>query len=143
MGLQLSQKSMDAAVWCASAGTSHGPVSVCVCLSVTSRSSIETAERNELVFGMGASFHPLPLHCVKRKFRYLQNKGISLWNFDPDSGFRKFCFGISTVETYYRLLACHFEYNPILPINVKRWDRQTPDRCFTLSAVNATSVIRK
>ena len=33
MGLQLSQKSMDAAVWCAGAGTSHGPVSVCVCLS--------------------------------------------------------------------------------------------------------------
>jgi len=32
--------------------------SVCVCLSVTSRSSIETAERIELIFGMGASFHP-------------------------------------------------------------------------------------
>ena len=30
-------------------GTSHGPVSVC--LSVTSRCSIETAERIELVFG--------------------------------------------------------------------------------------------
>jgi len=33
----------------ASADTSYGPVSVC--LSVTSRSSIETAERIELVFG--------------------------------------------------------------------------------------------
>jgi len=34
--------------------------SVClfVCLSVTSRSSIKTAERIELVFGMEASFHP-------------------------------------------------------------------------------------
>jgi len=42
----------------ASAGTSYGPVSVCLslCLSVTSRSSIQTAERIELVFGMGASF---------------------------------------------------------------------------------------
>ena len=39
-------------------GTSHGPVSVCVCLSVTSRSSIETDERIGLVLGMGASFHP-------------------------------------------------------------------------------------
>ena len=38
----------------ASAGTSYGPVSVCVCLSVTSRSSIETAERIGLLFGMGA-----------------------------------------------------------------------------------------
>jgi len=37
-------------------GTSHGPVSVCVCLSVTSRSSIETDERTGLVFGTGASF---------------------------------------------------------------------------------------
>jgi len=39
----------------ASAATSHGPVSVC--LSVTSRSSVEMAERIELGFGMGASFH--------------------------------------------------------------------------------------
>jgi len=41
----------------ASAGTSYGPVSVClsVCLSVTSRSSIETDERIEqLVFDKGA-----------------------------------------------------------------------------------------
>ena len=35
-------------------GTSHGPVSVCpsVCLFITSRCSVETAERNELGFGM-------------------------------------------------------------------------------------------
>ena len=39
-------------------GTSHGPVSMSVCPSVTSRCSIETAERIELVFGMWASFHP-------------------------------------------------------------------------------------
>jgi len=31
-------------------GTSHGPVSVC--LFITSRCSVETAERNELGFGM-------------------------------------------------------------------------------------------
>ena len=42
---------------------SYGRVSVslylsCVCLSVSSRSSIETAEQIELVFGIGASFHP-------------------------------------------------------------------------------------
>jgi len=30
----------------------------CLCLSVTSRSSIETDERIELVFGLGASFYP-------------------------------------------------------------------------------------
>jgi len=40
-------------------GTSYGTVSVSlsVCLSVTTQSSIETDERIELDFGMGASFH--------------------------------------------------------------------------------------
>jgi len=41
---------------CASPGASYDSVSVC--MSVTSRSSIKTDERIELVFGMGASFHP-------------------------------------------------------------------------------------
>jgi len=80
----------------ASSGTSHDPVSsvclseefgtkfqrevplfleipclsVCLCLSVTSRSSVETDERIELVFGMGASFH-LSYKFPKRKFGYL------------------------------------------------------------------------
>ena len=40
----------------------------------------------------------------KRKFGYLQKKkGTSLWNFVPDSGLRKFCFGVSTVEACRRL----------------------------------------
>ena len=39
-------------------GTSHGRMSVSLCLSVSSRSSIETDERIELVFGTRASFHP-------------------------------------------------------------------------------------
>jgi len=47
-------------------GTSHGPVSVCP--SVTSRSSIETAERIELVF-WHVSFLPPVLHCVKMLIR--------------------------------------------------------------------------
>jgi len=59
----------------ANAGTSYGPVSVCLCLSVTSQSAVETAEGIKLVFGLGASIL-LPsfsiLHCVKRKFGYLQ-----------------------------------------------------------------------
>ena len=47
---------------------------------------------------------PPILHCVKRKFGYLQNKGTSLWNFFvPNSGLEKLCFGISIVETCYRL----------------------------------------
>ena len=68
------------------AGTSCGPVSVC--LSVTSRSAIETAERIGLVI---------------RKFGFLQNKATSRWNFSPNSGLRKFLHGISIVETCYQL----------------------------------------
>jgi len=52
----------------ASAGTSYGYVSVC--LSVTSRCSIELAEPVELVFGTGAFFH---LSCTALK----GNSGIS------------------------------------------------------------------
>ena len=44
---------------------------LCLSVSVTSRSSIETAEQIELVFGVG-SFLPPILHCVKRKSGYLQ-----------------------------------------------------------------------
>ena len=53
----------------ASDGTSYGPVSVClsvyvVCLSVTSRSSVETTERIKLVFGTGACFYLSYTHTL-------------------------------------------------------------------------------
>jgi len=51
------------------------------------QSSIETAKRVGLVFGMGASFYPT-LYC--RKFGYLQ--------IARNSGLRKFRHGISIVE---------------------------------------------
>ena len=71
-----------------------------LCLSVISRSSIETAERIELTFGLGASLHLS--YTVFKKFGYLQNKGTSLRNFVPNSRHKKSCFGISIVETCYR-----------------------------------------
>jgi len=49
------------------------------------------------------SFLPPVLHCVKRTFDYLQNKGTSLWNFVLNSGLRKLRQGISIVETCYQL----------------------------------------
>ena len=76
-------------------GTSHGPVSVC--LSVTSRCSIETAEQIELVFGMSASFHP-SYTVLKGNSVISKIKGTSLWNFVLNSGLRKFRHGISIVE---------------------------------------------
>jgi len=83
-------------------GTSHRPVSVSVSVrvSVTSRCSIETTERIELVWQV--SVLPPVLQCVKRKFGYLQNKGTFLWNFVVNSGLKKFCHGISIVETCYQ-----------------------------------------
>ena len=75
---------------------------VCLCPSVTSRCSIETDERIELVFGMWASFHP-SYTVLKGNSVIPQNKGTSLWNFVLNSGLRKFRHGISIVETCYRL----------------------------------------
>ena len=70
-----------------------------VCLSVTSRCSIETVERIELVLAYELP-STRPIHCVKRKFGYLQKKGTSLWNFVLNSGLRH---GRSIVETCYQL----------------------------------------
>ena len=70
-------------------------VSVCLCPSVTSRSSIEAAERIELLVldnGHGSFL----LHCVKRNFE--KNEGTSLWKFVQNCGLRKFCFDVSIVE---------------------------------------------
>ena len=73
--------------------------SVCVCLSVTSRCSIKTAERIELVFGTWASFHP-SYTVLKGNSVISKNKATSLWNFVLNSGLRKFRHGISIVETW-------------------------------------------
>ena len=88
----------------ASTGASYGPVFVCLSVSVfvTSRCSIKMAERIELVFGMGASFH-LSHTVLKGNSGVFKNKGTSLWNFVTGSGLGKFCFVISIVETCCRL----------------------------------------
>ena len=82
--------------------TSHGPVSVRLCPSVTSWCSIETVERMELVFGMWASFHPSYI-VLEENPVISKNKGTSLWNFVLNFGLSKFLLGISIVETCYQL----------------------------------------
>jgi len=69
-----------------SAGTSCGPMSVC--LSVTSRCSIEVVGRIELVFGMEASFDQFYAVFSGNSGMY-KNKGTSLWNFFVNSGLKK------------------------------------------------------
>jgi len=70
-----------------------------VSASVTSRSSIETAEQIELFFLHGGFLRPL-LHCCK-EIQISNNKGTSLPGYVPNSGLRKFRHSIWIVETCY------------------------------------------
>ena len=79
-------------------GTSHGPVSVC-----PSQVGVLSKRLNESSCFLHVSFLPPILHCIKRKFGYLQNEGTSLWNFVLNSGLKKFRHGISIVQTCYQL----------------------------------------
>jgi len=78
-----------------------------VCLSVTSRSSIETDKRIELVFGVGATstFRLSYTNLFKGNMGrpIFKNKGTFLRNFIQNSREKKICFGISIVETCYGL----------------------------------------
>ena len=69
----------------ASSRSSCGPVSRClsVCLSVTSRCSIETVVQIRLVFRSDA----LDLSCtvLQENSGICKNKGTSFWNFFPNS----------------------------------------------------------
>jgi len=71
-------------------------VGVCVCLSVC-LSQVGVLLKwltDRAGFWRGGFFRPV-LHCVLRKFRYLQNKGTSLWNFFLNSGLRKYRHSMS------------------------------------------------
>jgi len=84
-------------------------IAMAVCLlsvSVTSRCSIETAEEIGLGFGMEASFR-LSQSMLKRNSCIFKHKGTSVWNVVKSFG--KFCFGISIVETCYRLSSTKME----------------------------------
>ena len=80
----------------------NGPFYTCyaviICLTVTSRSSIEIDERIELVIGVGVCFH-LSYIVLQGNSGILKNKGTYLRNFVSNSGLRKFSF----VETCHRL----------------------------------------
>jgi len=55
----------------------------------------------ELVFWLTA-FHQLMLMlcCILGKVEYLQNYGYSVWNFVPNSGFRRFGHRMSAITEY-------------------------------------------
>jgi len=83
----------------ASASTSYGPVSLCVCLSQV---GVLLKRLGEWGWFLARELSQPILHCVIRKFGYLHNKGTSLRNFAPISGLRKFRHGIPIVETCYQ-----------------------------------------
>ena len=60
---------------------------VCLCMSVTSVYSIETAEQIQL-FSAQKLYRQLILQYVKRELGYLRNDGISLWKFVSNSELR-------------------------------------------------------
>jgi len=107
--------------------------SVYVCLPLTSRGSIEAAERIELVFGKGASFHP---SCTVLTGNSVISKtnGTSLWNFVPNSGLGKFCFGISIVETCYQLSSRKVDAQGVINWTVGG-RRQTSQPCLILAGL--------
>ena len=87
----------------ASAGTSYGPVSVCLCLFVCHKWEFyRNGWTNRAGFGVRASFH-LSYTVLRGNSGICKNKGTSLWNFVLNSGLRKFRHGLSIVETCYRL----------------------------------------
>jgi len=60
--------------------------SVCLCLSMTSRSSIKTAERIELILVLELlSTHPT---LCEKEILVSPRKGTFLWNFLPNSGLK-------------------------------------------------------
>ena len=61
-------------------GTGYGPVSLYLCLSITSWCSVKTEKRIELVFGIGASFH-LSYTVLRGNSSIYKNIDPFLWNF--------------------------------------------------------------
>ena len=72
-----------------------------VCLSITSRHSIEAAEQIELVMGIAAFFH-LSYIVLKGNSCISENNSTSLWSFVRNSELNNFRFGISIIEMYYQ-----------------------------------------
>ena len=64
-------------------------------------------------------FRPV-LHCVLKTFRYLQNKGTSLWNFFLNSGPGKFRHGVSIIEACYQLSSRKVDAQNVINLGRRR-----------------------
>jgi len=88
----------------ASAGTIAMALCPSVCLCLCHKSEFyRSSWTNRAGFATWASFHPCLYTVLKRNSGITKNKGTSFWNLVPNSGLRKFCFGISIVKTCCRI----------------------------------------
>ena len=101
-----------------SAGTSYGPVSVClsvyVRLSQLHKSKLTgKGKRIELIFGVRTFFRRF-YTPLKGNYGISKNKGTSLRNCVPNSDFLQFRFGVSIVETCYRLSSTKMDAQSVI-----------------------------
>ena len=90
-------------------------VSVCLYVCLSQVEVLSKRLRIELDFGIEASFY-LSYTVLKGDSGIFKNKGNFLWNFVPNvpnSGHRKFCFGISIFETCYRLSSTQSDWTKL------------------------------
>jgi len=86
-------------------------------LSVTSRCSIETVGRIELVLACELPSTRPTVYTVLRNSVISKNKGTSLWNFVLNSGLGKFRHGM-IVETCYQLSSRKVDAHSVMNLAV-------------------------
>ena len=101
----------------ASADTSYGSVSVCLCLSVCIcllQVGVLSRRMNESSWFLAWELFSTYPACILRKFGYLQSKSTFFWNFVPNSRLRKFRHGISIVEACYQLCSTKMDAQNVI-----------------------------
>jgi len=88
-----------------------------VCLSVCHKSVFyRNGRMNRAWFWHESFLTPI----LKGNSGISENEGTSVWNFVINSGLKKFCFGISIVETCYRLSSAEMDAQSVINRVVSR-----------------------
>jgi len=86
-------------------------------------------------------FHPYYI-VLKGNLGIFKNKGTPFWNFVPNSRHRKFCFGITAIETFYRLSATMMDSQSVVNLTVVGQRSWQYLRAPTLNRCTLSEVIR-
>ena len=98
-------------------GSSSGILAIALCLSVCMRVCVCPSPVGVLSKRLNDSswfFFHLSYTVFKGNSNVSKNKGTSVWNFVPNSGFRKFRFDTSIVKACHRLAIRYF--SSLLPL---------------------------